>query len=71
MTDREQTRRDDLMTDGLLTEQLLGRAISEICAAKKSLYPYSEITLDEAEGRLDNALRDLRVARRRWDCRNQ
>lgn len=57
------------LTDGLLTEELLGRAMSELEEVKRGLddgFGESE-WLRECKGRLDNALRDVFVARDRFE----
>ena len=56
------------LTDGLLTDELVGRAISELSEIRQELLDGSgdHAWLVACEQRLDNALRDLTVTRDRF-----
>lgn len=55
-------------TDGLLTEEILSRAMNEIEEVRRGLFEGNgrDEWLAECGDRLDNALRDVSVARQRF-----
>ena len=55
-------------TDGLLTDELLGRAMNEIAEVQRELVDGTGegAWLLDCEERLDNALRDIRTAHARF-----
>ena len=63
-----ETQSEQVATEGMLTEELLGRAISELEAIRSELFDGSGEGewLRQCEDRLGNALRDVQVSRDRF-----